>query len=78
VKSASRATRNTAWWTISVPGKSFSRWRSITSSSGTNAPPPMSTRRGTTSFGTFTRANVSVSVTGSRTQTATLRDRFEM
>ena len=61
-----------------MPGNSWSRWRAITSSSGTNAPPPMGTSRGSTSFGTFTRAKVSVSDTGSRTHTATLSDRFEM
>ena len=43
-----------------MPGKSWSRWRAITDSSGTNASSPIGTKRGSTSFGTFTRANVSV------------------
>ena len=37
VKSASRVTRKKSWRRISMPGKSSSRWRAITASSGTNA-----------------------------------------
>ena len=47
-------------------------------SSGTNTLRPIGTKRGSTSFGTFTRANVSWPEDGSRTQTARLSDRFEM
>ena len=39
---------------------------------------PMGTKRGSTSFGTFTRANVSVPETGSRSHTASDSDRLEM
>ena len=53
-----------------MPGKSSSRWRAITDSSGTNTSSPIGTKRGSTSFGTFTRANVSVPETGSRSQDA--------
>ena len=58
-KSASRVTRKTAWPWISMPGNSASRWRAMATSSGTNVPSPMSTKRGSTSLGTFTRANSS-------------------
>src|SRR5918996_107859 len=61
-----------------MPGKSCSRWRAITYSSGTKTFSPSGTKRGRTSFGTFTRANVSVRDTGSRSQTARERDRLEM
>ncbi len=61
-----------------MPGKSASRWRAITDSSGTKVLSPRSTNRGSTSFGTFTRANSSVSVTGSRSHTAMLSERLEM
>ncbi len=47
-------------------------------SSGTKMSPPIGTKRGSTSFGTFTRANVSVPATGSRSQTASESERFEM
>ena len=47
-------------------------------SSGTNTSSPIGTKRGSTSFGTFTRANVSVPDTGSRSHTASDSDRFEM
>ena len=47
-------------------------------SSGTNTFSPIGTKRGSTSFGTFTRANVSVRETGSRSQTASDSERFEM
>ena len=58
VKSASRVTRKKSWRRISMPGKSWSRWRAIAVSSGTKTPSPMGRKRGSTSFGTFTRANV--------------------
>ena len=61
-----------------MPGKSESRWRAITDSSGTKASPPIGTKRGSTSFGTFTRANVSTPESGSRTNTPIESDRFEM
>ena len=49
------------------------------SSSGTNVrPSPTGTKRGSISFGTFTRANVSCPVCGSRTSTASDSERFEM
>lgn len=47
-------------------------------SSGTKVPCPMLTKRGSTSLGTFTRANSSTAVTGSRNQTPMLSDRLEM
>ena len=44
-----------------MPGKSASRCWAIRSSSGTNVrPSPTGTKRGSISFGTFTRANVSL------------------
>ena len=61
-----------------MPGKRSPRWRAITDSSGTNVSSPIGTNRGSTSFGTFTRANVSTSETGSRTNTPIDSDRFEM
>ena len=61
-----------------MPGKSESRWRAMMSSSGTKMSSPIRTKRGSTSFGTFTRANVSARETGSRSQTASESDRFEM
>ena len=61
-----------------MPGKSVSRWRAMMSSSGTNMSGAMRTKRGSTSFGTFTRANVSARETGSRSHTASESDRFEM
>ena len=62
-----------------MPGKSTSRFSAISSSSGTNVrPSPTGTKRGSISFGTFTRANVSTSVTGSRTITPSDSDRLEM
>ena len=61
-----------------MPGKSSSRWRAITDSSGTNTSSTIGTKRGTTSFGTFTRANVSRPDTGSRRDTPIDSDRFEM
>ena len=42
------------------------------------ARPPTGTKRGSISLGTFTRANVCTSVTGSRTITASDSERFEM
>ena len=78
VKSASRVTRKKSWRRISIPGKRSPRWRAITDSSGTNVSSPIGTNRGSTSFGTFTRANVSTSETGSRTNTPSDSDRFEM
>jgi hypothetical protein len=52
----------------------------MTSSIGTNAQSDSSsaTNRGSISLGTFTRANVSCALTGSRTSTASDSDRFEM
>ena len=42
-----------------MPGKSASRFSAIRSSSGTNVrPSPTGTKRGSISFGTFTRAKV--------------------
>ncbi len=61
-----------------MPGKSSSRWRAITASSGTKVSSPISRKRGSTSFGTFTRAKVSCPETGSRSQTAIESERFEM
>ncbi len=78
VKSASRVTRKKSWRTISMPGNRPSRCRAITDSSGTNVSSPIGTNRGSTSFGTLTRANVSTPDTGSRTNTPIERDRFEM
>ena len=46
VKSASRVTRKKSWRRISIPGKSSSRWRAITDSSGTNTSSPIGTKRG--------------------------------
>jgi hypothetical protein len=72
-------TRNTSTSTISMPGNSVSRCCAIRSSSGTNVrPSPTGTKRGSISFGTFTRANVSCSVCGSRTSTASDSERLEM
>jgi hypothetical protein len=79
VKSASRVTRKTSTSTISMPGKSASRFSAIRLSSGTKVrPSPIGTKRGSISFGTFTRANVSCPVCGSRTTTASESDRLEM
>ncbi len=79
VKSASRVTRKTAWSTISMPGNSESRLDAIRSSSGTNVrPSPTGTKRGSISFGTFTRANASSPPTGSRTTTPSDSERLEM
>ena len=79
VKSASRVTRKTAWSTISMPGKSTSRFLAIRSSSGTNVrPSPTGTKRGSISFGTFTRAKASIPPTGSRTTTPSESERLEM
>ena len=52
----------------------------MTSSSGTNVVDPSATgtKRGNISFGTFTRANVRRSVTGSRRRTTSESDRLEM
>ena len=61
-----------------MPGNSASRLRAMATSCGTKAPSPRSTNRGSTSRGTFTRANSRVSFTGSRTHTPRLSDRFEM
>ena len=63
---------------ISIPGNSASRWRAITSSSGMNVSLAISTNRGSTSLGTFTRANASWSSSGSCSRTIRLSDRFEM
>ena len=62
-KSASRVTRKKPWSRISIPGNSASRFAAMTSSSGTKRRPrPTSTKRGSISFGTFTRANVVLAV----------------
>ena len=61
-----------------MPENSSLRWRAITSSSGTNTPAPIDRSRGSTSRGTFTRANSSSPPTGSRSQTASESERFEM
>ena len=62
-----------------MPGNSESRFSAIRSSSGTNVDPsPTGTKRGSISFGTFTRANVCTSVTGSRTITPSDSERLEM
>ena len=47
-------------------------------SSGTKVFSPISTKRGSTSFGTFTRAKLSRPDSGSRSETARLSERFEM
>ena len=79
VKSASRVTRKKPWSTTSVPGKSASRLAAITCSSGTKVPSaPTATKRPSSSFGTFTRATISTSDSGSRSSTARLSERFEM
>ncbi len=49
-----------------------------TSSAGSGAGGLSVTKRGRISVGTFTRANTVWSLTGSRTSTARLSDRFEM
>jgi hypothetical protein len=65
---------------ISMPGKSVSRWASMSSSRGTKTwPSPVTgTSRGRISFGTLTRANMLWPFTGSRTRTARLSERLEM
>ena len=80
-KSASRVTRKKPWSTISMPGKSASRWAAMTSSSGTKrvvavadlrrsaAASPWAPSRGRTS---------SCCVCGSRTRTASDSERLEM
>ena len=79
VKSASRVTRKTSTSTISIPGKSWPRFLAIRSSSGTSVRPSSSgMKRGSISFGTFTRAKVSAPVTGSRTITPSDSERLEM
>ena len=52
----------------------------MTSSRGTNlgAPSATGTKRGSISFGTFTRAKVRMSVTGSRSRTTSDSERLEM
>ncbi len=79
-KSASRVTRNTPLSTTSIPGKSACRCAAMTCSSATNVRPssPTGRKRGSISFGTFTRANVRTPVCGSRTRTASDSDRLEM
>ena len=47
-------------------------------SSGTNVCSRISTKRGSTSFGTFTRAKLSTPDSGSLSETARLSDRLEM
>ena len=79
VKSASRVTRKTAVSTISMPGNSWSRCFSISSSSGTNVRPSASgTKRGSISVGTFTRAKTCEWLTGSWTTTPSESERLEM
>ena len=72
VKSASRVTRKTPWSTISMPGNSASRLRGdhVLERHERSCPSPTGTKRGSISFGTFTRANVVTCVCGSRTSTA--------
>ena len=61
------------------PGTARRGASAIRSSSGTNVrPSPTGTKRGSISFGTFTRANVCTSVTGSRTITPSDSERLEM
>ena len=48
------------------------------SSSGMNVCLEISTKRGSTSLGTLTRANASWSSSGSRSRTSRLSERFEM
>ena len=64
LKSASRVTRKMPWSTISMPGNSASRCVAMRSSSGTKRAPVAvdGTKRGSISFGTFTRAKVSCAV----------------
>ena len=74
-----RDAEDVPWSRISMPGNSASRFSAIRSSSGTNvAPSPTGTKRGSISFGTFTRANVCTPVTGSRTSTPSDSERLEM
>ena len=77
-KSASRVTRNTTCSTTSMPGNSHDRKCAIVSSSGSSSPrEPTGRNRGSTS-GTFTRANLSSPLSGSRTNTPRLIDRPEI
>ncbi len=77
VMSALRVTRNATWETISIPGKSDSRWAAITSSSAMIWSPPGRTRNRGRIGGTLTRANLVWPVDGSRTVTPRLRDMLE-
>ena len=64
-----------------MPGKRSGRLLAMRSSSGTKtwpSAPSTGTKRGSISFGTFTRANVVCDVVGSRTRTARDSDRLEM
>ena len=54
--SSFRVTRKTWWLTTCMPLNSWSRWRAMTSSSGTKRPSPSDMNRGST-VGTLTRAN---------------------
>src|SRR5690242_20999255 len=66
------------WRRISIPGKSSPRWRAITCSSGTKVEAPICTKRGSTSFGTFTRAKVSLRVTRSEEHTSELQSHVNL
>ena len=65
-----------------MPGKSASRLAAMTSSSGTSVTVPGSPstarKRGSISFGTFTRAKLVAPPAGSRTSTASDSERLEM
>ena len=63
---------------MSIPGNSASRCAAMMSSSGTNVSLEILKNRGSTSLGTFTRANTSASISGSCRRTIRLSDRFEM
>ena len=61
-----------------MPGNSISACAAITCSIGTNRSPSGRVMKRGRFGGTFTRANRSTPVAGSRTSTARFNDRFEM
>ena len=62
-----------------MPGKSWSRCAAISSSSGTNVlPSPTGTKRGSISFGTFTRAKACASADRVADDTPSESERLEM
>ncbi len=88
-RSSLRVTRKVKCSRISIPGKRWSRWAEMTSSSGTkrvsymsargdsSRPGTIRMRRGSTG-GTLTRAKCSLAVLGLTSTTARLSDRPEM